>query len=197
MAIAIRDARADDLGEVSRVMVAAYEEYMPTAEVPVSQTYRDVFDAYRRDIADVYSRVDTADLVVAEERGKILAAVTFYRPNVAAEYPGGDDHETWPTEWAAFRLLAVDPAQRGRGLGKALTAECIARARELGAPAIGLHTTRLMTVAREMYERMGWVRAPRYDFNPMPDFVVEAYALDLSAPADGGRRRTRTGRPLT
>ena len=36
----------------------------------------------------------------------------------------------------------------------------------LGAPVLGLHTTAPMKVARAMYERMGFERAPRYDFRP-------------------------------
>jgi hypothetical protein len=26
---------------------------------------------------------------------------------------------------------------------------------------------------------MGWERAPKYDFSPMPGFTVEAYTLEL------------------
>jgi hypothetical protein len=44
---------------------------------------------------------------------------------------------------------------------------------------LGLHTTFLTIVARDMYIKMGWTRAPEYDFFPMPDFTVEAYTLDL------------------
>ena len=85
----------------------------------------------------------------------------------------------WPATWAGFRLLAVHPDARGRGVGRLLTEECIRRARETGRAAVGLHTTMLMNVARAMYERMGFVRIPEYDFFPIPSFRVMAYRLTL------------------
>ena len=78
-----------------------------------------------------------------------------------------------------FRLLAVHPEARGRGLGRLLTEECIRRARASGRDAVGLHTTQLMNVARAMYERIGFVRVPALDFFPIPTFRVMAYRLTL------------------
>ena len=46
-------------------------------------------------------------------------------------------------------------------------------------PTLGLHTTEKMSVARGMYERMGFVRVPEFDFHPAPQVVVMAYRLDL------------------
>jgi hypothetical protein len=36
-----------------------------------------------------------------------------------------------------------------------------------------------MVVARDLYVKMGWKRAQKYDFFPMPGFTVEAYTLEL------------------
>ena len=177
--ITVRDARSDELDAIARVMEAAYEEYMPPPDADVSPEYRKAFDGYRQDITDVRSRFGTTQLIVAEDGGNIAGAVTFYPPNARAEYPTEAEHQDWPAEWAAFRLLAVDPSARGKGIGRLLTEECLRRAQALGAPVVGLHTTMLMNVAREMYKRMGWARAPEYDFYPIPDFVVEAYTLSL------------------
>ncbi len=57
--------------------------------------------------------------------------------------------------------------------------ECIRRARSLGATCLNLHTTDMMQVAKQMYERMGFVRAPELDFYPDPNVIVKAYRLDL------------------
>lgn len=162
----IRDARDDELDAVARVMVAAYEEYIPpdaTGELL----------AYREDIRDVRSRRAHATLIVAAERERILGAVTYY-PDASRE-----GHAGWPREWAALRLLAVHPDARGRGVGRSLTAECTRRARVGGSRAVGLHTTEFMAVARAMYERMGFVRLPDLDFWPSPGLHVMAYRLDL------------------
>jgi ribosomal protein S18 acetylase RimI-like enzyme len=163
----IRDARADELDMVASVMVAAYEEYIPP------EATGDLA-AYREEIRDVRSRQAHATLIVAAEGDRILAAVTYF-PDA-----GGDTHTAWPRGWASIRLLAVHPEARGRGIGRALTEECIQRARAAGARAVGLHTTVFMAVARAMYERMGFLREPRFDFSPMPGILVMAYQLTLS-----------------
>ena len=172
----IRDARADELDTVAGVMVAAYEEYIPP------DATGDVL-AYREEIRDVRSRQAHATLIIATECDRILGAVTYF-PDA-----GDDTHAGWPRGWAVIRLLAVHPEARGRGIGRALTEECTRRARDAGARAVGLHTTVFMAVARAMYERMGFVRVPRFDFTPMPGVLVMAYQLTLAR--RGGSREKR------
>jgi ribosomal protein S18 acetylase RimI-like enzyme len=87
--------------------------------------------------------------------------------------------EAWPLGWAVVRLLAVDPAYRGQGIGHALMEECIRRCRQSKITTIGLHTTEIMDVARQMYEKMGFVRFPESDFHPAPGITVMAYRLQL------------------
>lgn len=53
-------------------------------------------------------------------------------------------------------MLVVDPEHRGFGLGRALTDECIIRARHERAPGIALHTSPIMEVALAMYLKMGF-----------------------------------------
>ncbi|HXJ78349.1 MAG TPA: GNAT family N-acetyltransferase [Candidatus Methylomirabilis sp.] len=165
--IRVRNARDDELDAVADVMVAAYEQYIPR-DAPGEVL------AYREEVRDVRSRLAHATLIVAEERARLLGAVTYY-PDGSREGHGG-----WPREWAVIRLLAVHPEARGRGIGRLLTEECIARARVGGSTAVGLHTTELMAVARAMYERMGFVRVPEFDFQPIPRLHVMAYRLDLT-----------------
>jgi hypothetical protein len=72
------------------------------------------------------------------------------------------------------------PLGARRGIGRALTQVCIERSVAKCVPAIGLHTTKEMAVAQSMYERMGFERAPEYDFRPGPTILVEAYRLMLT-----------------
>ncbi|MBM4442099.1 MAG: GNAT family N-acetyltransferase [Candidatus Rokubacteria bacterium] len=164
--IRLRDARPDELDTVADVMVDAYAEYRAALPEPA-------WIEYRAEIRDIPSRMPASTLIVAEDAGSLLGAVTYY-PDARLE-----GHVDWPEHWANFRLLAVAPSARGRGVGRLLTEECIRRARAAGREALGLHTTRLMQTARAMYERMGWVRVPELDFFPVPEFQVMAYRLTL------------------
>ncbi|HVL89990.1 MAG TPA: GNAT family N-acetyltransferase [Actinomycetota bacterium] len=170
MTVRIRDARNVELDDVSALMVTAYGQY--EAELPAH-----LWEDYRAEIADVRRRMPFSQLIVAEHENALCGAVTFYPDATKSEHLG------WPEGFTEVRLLSVDPAARGLGIGRLLTDECIRRAKDLGAHTIGLHTSYLMWVARDMYERMGFVRAPEFDFvpepNELPDLVAIAYRLEI------------------
>ena len=70
--LVIRDARPEELDEVSRILSLAYQEYAPA--VPSG-----AWEPYAQSIADVRSRLEESALIVAaEEEERILGAVTFY-----------------------------------------------------------------------------------------------------------------------
>ena len=163
----IRDVRLEELDAVADVILAAYEQYK-VAMPP------EVWEAYSRDIVDVRARIANAQLIVAEQDRKILGAVTFFAD--------GSKGENWPPGHTCIRLLAVSPEARGMGVGRALMEECIHRSHVLGALQVGLHTTEMMAVALAMYVRMGFTRAPEFDFNPAPGITVAAFRFALGRP---------------
>jgi GNAT superfamily N-acetyltransferase len=169
----IRVATETDIEHALVVLKAAYAEY-ETWFPPEN------WAPYLADILDLEGRATESELIVGEVDDRIVGCVSYFPPGSKATYPTDSVSEPWPSEWGAFRLLAVDPSRRGSGAGRALTEACIDRARDQGAPALGLHTTAPMTVARAMYERMGFERAPRHDFRPGPTVLVEAYRLLLA-----------------
>lgn len=77
---------------------------------------------------------------------------------------------------AGIRLLAVTPAARGQGVGKALTRDCIERAGALGRSSVVLHTTRAMETAWRMYEQLGFRRSPDLDFR---QGALEVFGFEL------------------
>jgi ribosomal protein S18 acetylase RimI-like enzyme len=164
--ILLREARPDELDAAGAMMVAAYAQYIP--QDPPAE-----WRGYEDEIRNVRRRLAGATLIVADDAGSLAGAVTYYSD------ASKETNVAWPPSWAVFRLLAVHPDVRGRGIGRLLTEECIRRARVAGRVAVGLHTTHLMSVAREMYERMGFVRVPELDFYPTPTFSVMAYRLTL------------------
>jgi ribosomal protein S18 acetylase RimI-like enzyme len=167
----IRPARDDELDAVSRLLDDAWREY--DAQVTGSEERLAIYRAYRARVIDVRSRLHESLLLVAANGDHIFGTVTYYPP-VAEAF-----EDDWPPGWAGIRLLGVHPDARGAGIGRALTEECIRRARADGATHVGLHSTVLMWIARAMYERMDFKRYPSHDFNGGDDFIVEAYMLPL------------------
>ena len=162
-AIQLRNARPDELEEVSSLLVAAFQEYakyMPS----------NMWNAYRNDIEDISSRILDSELIVADVSDHIAGTVTFY--------PKGSK-DGWPEGWAGIRLLGVHPDFRGQGIGRALMEECIRRCQKFDIMTIGLHTSVLMKVARALYEDLGFKRAPEFDIHLVPDNIVLAYRFDL------------------
>jgi ribosomal protein S18 acetylase RimI-like enzyme len=168
----VRVARENEIEEIRSILAAAYGQY--ESAFPQENWIR-----YQEDILDIESRAEISTLLVAERDRAIVGCVSYYPPGAETSYPSETYSEQWPPDHAAIRLLAVDPTARHGGIGRVLTDACIERARADGAVAVGLHTTQEMAVARAMYERMGFERTPRYDFQPSPVIFVEAYALKL------------------
>jgi DNA-binding MarR family transcriptional regulator/GNAT superfamily N-acetyltransferase len=83
-------------------------------------------------------------------------------------------------EVAKLRLLLVDPAGRGQGLGKRLVGECIAFAKACGYRRITLWTQSILLAARKIYRDAGFVMVkaePHRSFGQ--DLVGETWELAL------------------
>ena len=76
-----------------------------------------------------------------------------------------------------LKRMYVDPRGRGLGVGSALAAAAIDRARTLGYRRLLLDTVATMTPAITIYERLGFVQIGPYRHNPLPDACY--FALDL------------------
>lgn len=130
--------------------------------------------AYIETLRDARARAREAELWVAVEdgSGQVLGSVTFAAPGTAyAEVSAGDEGE--------FRMLAVSHAARGQGVGEALVRRCIDRARELGLSGLTMSTQPSMAPAHRVYERLGFLRLPERDWEPVPGVSLLAYHLAL------------------
>jgi GNAT superfamily N-acetyltransferase len=168
----IRDAKESEYAAMLNVTLAAYQEY-------ASMMPPFAWEEYSGDMADAIQGPLPADHIVAEQDGAIVGSVLLYPAGTVFEAPDG---RTFTLPLPEVRLLAVSPEARGRGVGRALTEECIRRARQDGAAALNLHTTDMMQTAMQLYERMGFVRAPDIDFSPAPEIVIKGYRYDLGEP---------------
>ncbi|WP_031479442.1 GNAT family N-acetyltransferase [Streptomyces bicolor] len=133
-------------------------------------------DEYLGELKDVAKRAAAAEVLVAVQNGRVVGGVTF----VPSGGPMADI--AGPGE-AEIRMLAVSREARGRGAGEALVRACIDRARSTeGCVRIVLSTQRTMHGAHRIYERLGFVRTPDRDWNPIPhldDITLLTYELTL------------------
>lgn len=166
--VAVRSAGPADFPAVARLTVAAYEA---DGQLKGENGYAVV-------LADVATRAEHGEVLVAVDgsTGQVLGSVTFVLPGTRyAELAGPGEAE--------FRMLAVDPAAQGRGVGAALVDACIARATGLGCTAVVICIRSGFAVpAQRLYERRGFVRLPEKDWSPLPGVDLLGLRLDL-APA--------------
>jgi GNAT superfamily N-acetyltransferase len=162
----VRSMRAEEAEAVGWLTLAAYD------------AYGTISGDYRAYLADPLERIDGATaLLVAELDGQAVGTVTYVLP--------GD--EAWegrprPEGDCGFRVLAVDPAAEGRGVGGALVDTCIGMARAEGRHRMIITSMAWMTRAHLLYARRGFERRPDLDV-AFPGGRGVVFHLDLTSHA--------------
>jgi ribosomal protein S18 acetylase RimI-like enzyme len=164
----IRQVRPEEYEEAGRVTALAYKEFAPPDDPD--------WEEYLGEIADVGGRAELTTVLVAVEDGRILGSATVELDN---KVPESDPERVLEPGEAHLRMLGVDPASRERGAGRALVEGSIELARLRGKKVFRLTTTRMMKVARGMYERMGFQATPERDRHFESGFVLHAYEYPL------------------
>ena len=168
-AFEIRPARAEELAALGSLVADAYAA-LPGMPTPDQQP------AYYAMVRDAPARARNPAiriLAAVGSSGEPLGSADFITD--MAQYGSGGT-ATKRIDAAGIRLLAVAPAARGWGVGKALTRDCIERARALGRSSVVLHTTRAMQTAWRMYEQLGFRRSPDLDFR---QGALEVFGFEL------------------
>lgn len=157
----IRLADPSDFERVGDLTVAAYA---PHTTGPT--------DFYIERLRDVETRAREAEVWVAEIDGEVVGGVTWTPP-------GSPWREIAEEGEAEFRMLAVDPAAQGQGVGRALVAHLIELARADDNHAIVMSSEAGMAKAHGLYESMGFRRTPERDWHPLPHIDLITYELRL------------------
>jgi GNAT superfamily N-acetyltransferase len=129
------------------------------------------FEALVAQIVADYTRADPARqrAWIAEVDGQRVGCVFCVAAPPAAGRPT-----------ALLRILLVDPAARGRGLGDRLVAACIDFARAAGYARLELWTNDILAAARAIYLRHGFTliaREPHHSWGA--DLIGQTYELPL------------------
>ncbi|WP_405857420.1 GNAT family N-acetyltransferase [Streptomyces sp. NBC_00090] len=131
-------------------------------------------DFYLDVLRDTARRAREAEVLVAvDAEERIIGGVTY----APGSTPWADIAVAGEAE---FRMLVVAPEARGRGVGEALVRHCADRARAVPECArLVLSTDPKMVPAHRIYERMGFVRTPERDWEPIPGHRLRTYALEF------------------
>lgn len=166
MSLVIRPAHEDELAAVGALTFDAYAaDGFVSADSP-----------YAGDLRDTSSRARDAELYVAvDEDGRLLGTVTYCPEGSPWQEVAGERE-------GEFRMLAVAPDARRRGVAEGLVRMCLERSRELGYDAVVLSSMSSQQAAHRVYERIGFRRDPEHDWRPRPEIELLAFRLDLAGP---------------
>ena len=166
--VVVRLVRPNEIDAVSALSLRAYE-----LEYTISGNYRD-------DILSVAERAEAGQVWVAVDAlsGELLGSVVTPKP--------GEHLTTLPEsdEELDFRLLAVDPGARGRGVGAILTRLVIELARRRGLRRVVMNSGPQMVRAHRLYERLGFsiLESRVRTVDPgdgRPPFQLLAFTIDV------------------
>ena len=139
--LTIRLANREEFAEVARVSVRAYEHDY------------DVGPDYRAELENVAEHARLGDVWIARDEGDQRIAATVWAARAGERLaPVAREGEM------DFRLLAVDPDYRGRGVGAAVTHHLLDVARSRGASRLVMNSGEQMVGAHRLYAKLGFQR---------------------------------------
>jgi len=153
----VRNAKPAEFEQVGQLMVLVYSQLEGFPKESEQPDYYKVLAA----VGKLTNQPGTELLIAATTEGKIAGAVVYFSD---MKYYGSGGTATRETNASGFRLLAVDPSARGKGVGKLLAKECIRKAGENKNHQLIIHTTMAMQTAWKMYENLGFKRSEDLDF---------------------------------
>jgi GNAT superfamily N-acetyltransferase len=153
----IRNAKANEFEEIGKLMVLVYSQLEGFPKESEQPNYYKIL----ANIGDLTTNPDTELLVAVSSDNKIVGGVVYFGD---MQYYGSGGIATKEQNTSGFRLLAVDPMTRDKGIGKLLINDCIQKAKDKKQHQLIIHSTKAMQTAWKMYERLGFKRSEDLDF---------------------------------
>ncbi|MFI6444484.1 GNAT family N-acetyltransferase [Kitasatospora sp. NPDC050543] len=136
-----RFGAGDSVEELTRLLHRAYADHAAAGRV---------FFASYQSVRDTEYRLSRGECWVAVSGGELLGTVTVSAPHALPDgYPG-------PAPAGSFWQLAVEPSQRGAGLGHSLLALAESRSAALGSTRVVIDTSEQATDLVGWYRRRGY-----------------------------------------
>lgn len=165
--VLVRVAREDEYDAVGALTVAGYDA---DGYLTFDDGRHD--HAYAAWLADAAARGRGDVLLVATLEDRLVGTVTWCPYGSASAQLAIAAHQ------GELRTLAVDPAARGRGAGRALVDACLGRALDAGLTEVLLCSLVDMLPAHRLYTSMGFVRRPELDWSPEPEVRLLGFSRD-------------------
>ena len=151
----------------------------------LGQNLAEVCDGYSLHMYSDYWQSDYISYRVSEITAKFLTSFDASRERCwIAELDGVQVGSVFlvkhTDDVAKLRLLLVDPAGRGQGLGQKLVAECVTFAKACGYRKITLWTQSILVAARGIYQNAGFTLVasePHRSFGQ--DLIGETWEREL------------------
>ncbi len=149
----VRVATANDRADIIALVNAAF-------------TVETFFEGTRTDDDRLTEMMGTRDFLVGEEGGRILASVSTEVRD----------------ERGYFGMLAVDPSQQGRGLGRVMVEAAEAHLRQRGCEVVDITVLSLRPELPGYYRKLGYVQTGVEEFHPSRPFKdgVECIAMVMT-----------------
>jgi GNAT superfamily N-acetyltransferase len=165
--ITLRQATLEERPAIADLTLDAYAEY-------ADEMGEESWLRYAQSTRELILTDPSLLRMVAVEDDDIVGSVVYCPP-----YEKDFGAQRIKNPYPEMRLLSIVPRHRNKGIADKLINACEQKAAQENSAAITLHTTRLMAVAKAMYERRGYQRFSEIDFHLAPDVVVLGYVKKL------------------
>ena len=173
MSVTLHAYNTDELStaqkeEIRHLLLTSYAQYEPHYTDP------QVWASYKADIRASIDHPHVEKLITAQIDDRIVGSVALFKGGENAYNRSELNLDSY-----IIRFLAVAPAERGQRIAEKLIDESLTWIYEQGGDELVLHTSDKMPSAIKLYERIGFKRAPQYEYS-IGDTYVKSYSIAIA-----------------